>query len=173
MNASQIHLALTHVPVVLSFIGLVILSIGLLKKNETITKTSFYLLLAAGIFTVPVYLTGEGTEEAIENLPGVSESIISKHEDVANLTLIVISLTALMALSGIVFYSRRIIGKLARTSVFILSLISAGAMAQTAHLGGSIRHTEIRSGVAALSDQNTENGSNQNEARGTDTKDED
>lgn len=173
MNASQIHLALTHVPVVLSFIGLVILSIGLLKKNETITKTSFYLLLAAGIFTVPVYLTGEGTEEAIENLPGVSESIISKHEDVANLTLIVISLTALMALSGIVFYSRRIIGKLARTSVFILSLISAGAMAQTAHLGGSIRHTEIRSGVAAVSDQNTENGSNQNEARGTDTKDED
>jgi uncharacterized membrane protein len=173
MNASQIHLALTHVPVVLSFIGLVILSIGLLKKNETIIKTSFYLLLAAGIFTVPVYLTGEGPEEAVENLPGVSESIISKHEDVANLTLIVISLTALMALSGIVFYSRRIIGKLARTSVFILSLISAGAMAQTAHLGGSIRHTEIRSGVAAVSDQNTENGSNQNEARGTDTKDED
>lgn len=173
MNASQIHLALTHVPVVLSFIGLVILSIGLLKKNETITKTSFYLLLAAGIFTVPVYLTGEGTEEAIENLPGVSESIISKHEDVANLTLIVISLTALMALSGILFYSRRIIGKMARISVFILSLISAGAMAQTAHLGGSIRHTEIRSGVAAVSDQNTENGSNQNEARGTDTKDED
>lgn len=173
MNASQIHLALTHVPVVLSFIGLVILSIGLLKKNETITKTSFYLLLAAGIFTVPVYLTGEGTEEAVENLPGVSESIISKHEDVANLTLIVISLTALMALSGILFYSRRIIGKMARISVFILSLISAGAMAQTAHLGGSIRHTEIRSGVAAVSDQNTENGSNQNEARGTDTKDED
>jgi uncharacterized membrane protein len=173
MNASQIHLALTHVPVVLSFIGLVILSIGLLKKNETITKTSFYLLLAAGIFTVPVYLTGEGTEEAVENLPGVSESIISKHEDVANLTLIVISLTALIALSGILFYSRRIIGKMARISVFILSLISAGAMAQTAHLGGSIRHTEIRSGVAALSDQNTENGSNQNEARGTDTKDED
>jgi hypothetical protein len=78
-----------------------------------------------------------------------------------------------MALSGILFYSRRIIGKMARISVFILSLISAGAMAQTAHLGGSIRHTEIRSGVAAVSDQNTENGSNQNEARGTDTKDED
>jgi uncharacterized membrane protein len=173
MNASQIHLALTHVPVVLSFIGLVILSIGMLKKNETITKTSFYLLLAAGIFTVPVYLTGEGTEEAVENLPGVSESLISKHEDVANLTLIVISLTALMALSGILFYSRRIIGKMARTSVFILSLISAGAMAQTAHLGGSIRHTEIRSGVAAVSDQNTENGSNKNEARGKNTKDED
>jgi uncharacterized membrane protein len=173
MNASQIHLALTHVPVVLSFIGLVILSIGMLKKNETITKTSFYLLLAAGIFTVPVYLTGEGTEEAVENLPGVSESLISKHEDVANLTLIVISLTALIALSGILFYSRRIIGKIARTSVFILSLISAGAMAQTAHLGGSIRHTEIRSGVAAVSDQNTENGSNKNEARGKNTKDED
>src|SRR6476661_626776 len=107
MNASQIHLALTHVPVVLSFIGLVILSIGLLKKNETITKTSFYLLLAAGIFTVPVYFTGEGTEEIVENIPGVSESIISKHEDVANLTLVAISITALMALSGILFYSKR------------------------------------------------------------------
>lgn len=172
MNASQIHLALTHVPVILSFIGLVILIIGLLRKNETVTKTSFYILLAAGIFTLPVYFTGEGTEEIVENLPGVTESIISKHEDVANFTLIIISLTALMALAGILLYTRKGVGKLARISVLVLSFISAGAMAQTAHLGGSIRHTEIRN-VAAINGQDGATHATQNGEQGTGTKDDD
>jgi uncharacterized membrane protein len=172
MNASQIHLALTHVPVVLSFIGLVILIIGLLRKNETVTKTSFYIMLAAGIFSLPVYFTGEGAEEMVENLPGVSESIISKHEDVANFTLIIISITALLALAGILLYTRKGIGKLARISVLVLSFISAGAMAQTAHLGGSIRHTEIRN-VTAINGQDVENQAKQNGEQETGTKDDD
>jgi uncharacterized membrane protein len=173
MNASQIHLALTHVPVILSFIGLVILSIGLLKKNETVIKTSFYILLAAGLFTLPVYFTGEGTEEIVEDLPGVSESIISRHEDVANFTLVVISITALLALSGILFYSRKTIGKLARIGVLVLSFISAGAMAQTAHLGGSIRHSEIRTDATGISEQNSKNEVQQDGEKGSETKDKD
>ena len=172
MNASQIHLALTHVPVILSFIGLVILIIGLLRKNETVIKTSFYIMLAAGIFTLPVYFTGEGAEEMVENLPGVSESIISKHEDVANFTLIIISITALMALAGLLMYARKGLGKLARIGVMVLSFISAGAMAQTAHLGGSIRHTEIRNGTA-ITGQDAETQATQNGEEAKGTKDDD
>jgi uncharacterized membrane protein len=153
MNASQIHLALTHVPVILSFVGLIVLIVALIKKNETVTKTSFYILLAAGLFTLPVYFTGEGAEEIVENLPGVSESIISKHEDVAAFTLIIIAITACLALAGLLFYNKKSIGKLARIGVFVLSIVAAGAMAQTAHLGGQIRHSEIRPGAVASNAQ--------------------
>ena len=54
MNSTQIHLALTHVPVILSLIGLIILVVGLLKKNSILTKTALYIFLAAGVFVVPV-----------------------------------------------------------------------------------------------------------------------
>jgi hypothetical protein len=34
------------------------------------------------------YLTGEGAEETVENMPGISESIIEQHEDFAMYALI-------------------------------------------------------------------------------------
>lgn len=44
----------------------------------------------------------------------------------------------------------------------VLSLITFGAMARTGYLGGQIRHSEIRSGVAAASSD----GANGTEAGG-------
>ena len=70
MNQAQIHLALTHMPVILSMTGLVILIISLIMKNTVVIKTSFYIFLIAGLFTIPVYFTGEGAEEMVEHLPG-------------------------------------------------------------------------------------------------------
>ena len=71
MNSVQAHLALTHVPVILSLVGLIMLIIAFIIKNQVLTRTSYFLILAAGIATVPVFFTGEGTEEAVENLPDV------------------------------------------------------------------------------------------------------
>ncbi len=85
MNSVQMHLALTHVPVILSLFGLIMLAVAFCIKNTTITRTSYILILIAGIAAIPVYFTGEGAEEAIENLPGVSEAIIERHEEVAKL----------------------------------------------------------------------------------------
>ena len=42
------HLALTHVPVILSLAGLIMLAIAFLVKNPTLTKTSYILILIAG-----------------------------------------------------------------------------------------------------------------------------
>lgn len=163
MNATQLHLALTHVPVVLSLIGLVILIISFFRKSNTLTKTALWILLAAGVFTLPVYFTGEGTEEVVEGLPGVSEVVIEKHEDFAKATLVLVSASGLLALAGLVAYS---FGR-AVTSIKVLTLllafVSAGAMAQTAHLGGQIRHSEIRTGALA---QGGEAGSAENEGGG-------
>ncbi|HEY1114316.1 MAG TPA: hypothetical protein VGE66_12175 [Chitinophagaceae bacterium] len=160
MNATQLHLALTHVPVVLSIIGLVILIISFFRKSDTLTKTALWILLAAGVFTLPVYFTGEGTEEVVEGLPGVSEVVIEKHEDFAKATLVLVSASGLLALIGLLAYSfGRAITAL-KVLTLLLAFVSAGAMAQTAHLGGQIRHSEIRTGALA---QGGEAGGNQNE----------
>lgn len=149
MNASQIHLALTHVPVILSFIGLVILIVSFFKKNETLTKTAFYIFLAAGLFTIPVYLTGENTEEIVEHLPGVSENLIEQHEEVAGIALVLISISSIVSLAGLASGRFPKLAKAMKLTALFFALGSAAVMAQTAHLGGQIRHTEIRNGFVA------------------------
>lgn len=149
MNATQLHLALTHVPVVLSIIGLVILIISFFKKSNTLTKTALWILLAAGVFTLPVYFTGEGTEEAVEGLPGVSEVVIEQHEDFAKATLVLVSASGLLAGVGLLAYAFGRFVTVVKVLSLLLAFVSAGAMARTAHLGGQIRHTEIRTGALA------------------------
>ncbi|HEY6063196.1 MAG TPA: hypothetical protein VIV35_06280 [Chitinophagaceae bacterium] len=89
MNAAQIHLALNHAPLFLSILGGGILMLGMIKKNGSFKNLSLYFLVAAAVFTAPVFLTGEGTEELIEHLPGVNEASIGRHEDMAKISLIV------------------------------------------------------------------------------------
>jgi uncharacterized membrane protein len=163
MNATQLHLALTHVPVVLSIIGLVILLISFFKKSNTLTKTGLWILLAAGVFTLPVYFTGEGTEEAVEGLPDVSEVVIEQHEDFAKATLVLVSASGLLALVGLLAYAFGRFIMVVKVLTLLLAFVSAGAMARTAHLGGQIRHTEIRSGALA---QGGEAGGAENEGGG-------
>lgn len=144
MNSSQIHLALTHAPVFLSIIGFVVLAVAMIVKNDTLTKTSFYFLLFAGIFAVPVFFTGEGAEEAVEHLPGVSEAAIEQHEDLAKFAFGMVSAVAVISLMGLLLFKNAKILRLTRPLVFFLALATAGIMSATAHLGGQVRHTEIR-----------------------------
>ena len=148
MNSVQMHLALTHVPVILSFVGLIMLIVAFFIRNKILTKTSYILLLGAGVTALPVFFSGEGTEEAIENLPGVSDALIEKHEEVAKLAMISISVAGLLALAALVLFRRQGTVRVFKVSVLLLAIASGGLMAQTAHLGGQIRHTEIRKGVA-------------------------
>ena len=172
MNSVQMHLALTHVPVVLSLVGLVMLAVAFFIKNPTVTKTSFILILVAGIAAIPVFLTGEGTEEAIDTLPGVSEAIIERHEDVAKLAMIAIAVAGLAALAALFSLRWQIVTRVFKVVILVLALTSGGLMAQTAHLGGQIRHTEIRSGVA-LQNGNENGGENEGNAGEHQEKDND
>jgi len=149
MNSSQIHLALTHVPVILSVVGLVMLVIAMFKKNDTLVKTAFYVLFLAGVFAVPVFFTGEGVEETVEQLPGVTASVIERHEDLAKLAFGIVTTAAIGSLIALVFYRQTAIRKWIGPLVLFVAFLSAGVMAVTAHWGGQVRHTEIRSGGAS------------------------
>ena len=172
MNSVQMHLALTHVPVVLSLAGLIMLAVAFFIKNSILTKTSYILILIAGMAAIPVFFTGEGTEEAIENLPGVSETVIERHEDVAKLAMISITVAGLAALAALFSFRWQIATRVFKIVVLLLALASGGLMAQTAHLGGQIRNTEIRSGVA-LQNSNENSGQNEGNAGQQQEKDDD
>lgn len=128
-------------------------------------------MITATLFTIPVYLTGEGTEEMIEKLPGVSEGMIEEHEEMAKIGLIIIIITGVAALVAFVLKKKQSLLKPALILCVILSFVSFGVMAQTAHLGGQIRHSEIRSG-AVVTDEG-ENGDNEPDKKNKDEKDDD
>jgi len=149
MNAAQIHLALNHAPLFLSLIGGLLLIVGMIKKNETVKIISLYMLVAAAVFTAPVYLTGEGTEELVENMAGVNEAAIEEHEEMAKLSLIIIIVSGVVALLGLLTRKKESLSKIILGGAVLLSLASFGTMAQTAHLGGLIRHSEIQTGAVS------------------------
>ncbi len=159
MNSVQIHLALTHVPVILSLVGLVMLIVALLMKNATVLNTSYIIIAVAGVAALPVYFSGESAEEAVEHAAGVSKSIIENHEEVAKLAMISIASAGIISLVALI--SRRWVAasKILKIAVLLFAFTSGALMAQTAHLGGQIRHTEIGNGVAMQEDNNEQNAS--------------
>lgn len=149
MNSVQIHLALTHVPVILSLVGLVILIASGIVKNPTLVRVAYAIIVVAGIAALPVFFSGEGAEEAIEHLPGVSETLIERHEDAAKLAMFAIVASALAALAAIVALKWKPSLQFFKVGVLALSIGAGALMAQTAHLGGQIRHPEMRNGATA------------------------
>lgn len=147
MNAAQIHLALNHAPLFLSIIGGGILIIGMIRRIDTLKITSLWLLAAGAVLALPVYFTGEGTEELIGHLSGANENMIERHEEMAKISLIVIAVTGLSAIAGLLMRKKGA-AKIVMIVTVTLSLASFVTMAQTAHLGGLIRHSEIQNNSA-------------------------
>ena len=170
MNSVQMHLALTHVPVILSLVGLIMLIVAFFIKNSTLTKTSYILLLIGGIAALPVFFSGEGAEEAVETLPGVSGAVIEQHEAVAKLAMIFIAIAGVAALAALFSFKWQVLARMLKIVVLLLAFTSGGLMVRTAHLGGQIRHTEIRSGMAPENGNESggANGGNGNQEQGRD-----
>lgn len=145
MNAAHFHLALNHLPIYAVIFGVVLVVIGRIVRSDTTERVGLWTLVIAGLFAIPVYLTGEPAEEVVEKLPGVSETFIESHEEMG-----VFALAGALAL-GIVgaatlFFSRgtKVISKVWWLAVVILGVLTIGVLLQTAFLGGKIRHSEIR-----------------------------
>ena len=145
MSWAHIHLALTHVPVIGLLIVLLLLTVARLRRSGEIMRVSYGLLVLLAAATVVVYLTGEPAEELVENLPGFSEALVERHEEVALIATIGMGVLGLVALVGLIrFRAPRIAPAWHGRGVLLLALLMGGLMAWTANLGGQIRHSEIR-----------------------------
>lgn len=144
MNGVQMHLVLNHLPVVGILFGFVVLALGVWRRNESWTRLALGVLVVVGITAALATMTGEGAEEAVEHLPGVSESIIHEHEEAAELTALITYVLGAGALVSLWVFRRRPIPRALTVTALAFTMATSGFVAYTAHLGGQIRHTEIR-----------------------------
>lgn len=87
MNAAQIHLGLNHLPVVSMLIGALVLLAGHALRQPPVRMTALAILIFAGLSSVPTFLSGEPSEDLIEDRPGISKKMIHEHEEAADFAL--------------------------------------------------------------------------------------
>ena len=148
MNPTHLHLMLNHVPIFGIVFGLALLAYALWRKSEEVKKAALGTFLVTALIAVPVYLTGEPSEDSVKSLPGVTKSIIEEHEEVASVAFTGVVVLGVAALAGLLLFRQSRVPVWFSTIILAVSLIASGLMLWTANLGGKVRHTEIRAGAS-------------------------
>ena len=145
MNAAQIHLLSNHIPLVLPFIGILILLISIFIKSDIAKRIGYLILVLGGLFTIPTFLSGEGAEEIVEQI-GRSHDLIHEHEESAETFAYLNYLLALLAAFALWFnWKKANWEKYLFIAVLTLSIVVAGFALFTGESGGEISHPEIHS----------------------------
>ncbi len=150
MSIVHVHLLLNHLPVVGAFLGVLLLAFALLRRSSEMGKFALGLFAAIAAIAIVVFFTGEPAEELIEKLPGFSDVITERHEELARFSTIAMVGFGLLGIGALAVFRGRALPRWIMAAGFAFALGIAGLMGATANSGGQIRHTEIRpSGVAA------------------------
>ena len=150
LNAPHVHLAINHLPVVGSIGIALILLFALLPAGRAYRRFALVALVVVALAGLPAFFSGEPAEEGIENLVGVEETRIEHHEDAARTAVIVLEVAGAIGLFGLMLFRRKAVPGSLLALALAVDLGAVVLMAQTASLGGEIRHPEIRSGADAL-----------------------
>ena len=145
MDLAHLHLLLNHFPTIGSIIGGGLFVLSLITKSDDLKRASLVVLLGISLIAIPTYISGNGAQDAVKSLPGVSKALIETHEGAALVALGFIEVTGAFAWLGLWQFRR-----LARVPnwnlavILVLTAVSLGLMARASNLGGEIRHGEIR-----------------------------
>lgn len=143
MTVASLHLMVNHLPVVGLIFSLMTVCYALYERSDGLKRWALILTVIVGLFAIPTFFTGEPAEEVVEELPGVSEKTIHRHEEAAELSFYVTEALAVTALGILLVYRRRGVPRSAMIAVLAASLVTGALLIRTSHLGGKIRHTEF------------------------------
>ena len=145
MNGAHLHLLLNHLPIVGTYLAVVVLIGGFVLKNSTVKNTGLALLIVAALVAIPAFLTGEPAEDILEAAGQANKNFIETHEETAEWGIWVCEIAGVIALVALFTSIRQM--KISRT-LTILAMVSAvfasAAWIKVGNSGGDIRHTEIR-----------------------------
>jgi hypothetical protein len=149
MDLAHTHLLLNHFPTIGTIIGGGLFLLSLILKSDDLKRASLVVLLGIALIAIPTYMSGNGAQQAIASVPGISKSLIETHEGAALEGLAFMELTGAFAWLGLWQFRR--LARVPRwnlTVILILTLVTFLLMARAANIGGEIRHEEIRAATA-------------------------
>lgn len=154
MDAAHLHLILNHVPALGVLFAGALLGSALWYRSAQFQRVALVMMVGCALVAVPVYLTGEGAEEAVEGIAGVSEAAIDRHADAAAASVVAIGILGGLALVGaFAFRKAAAVPTILAAGLLALTLTTTGLFAWTGYLGGQIRHTELTGSLGAATDR--------------------
>lgn len=97
------HLLVNHLPILGTIFGILILGTGMFLRNDTVKQTGLGTLVFAALSSALALLTGDPAGDIVKTLPGISETVIEYHENMAYLSLWILIPSGI--LSAMAFYS--------------------------------------------------------------------
>jgi len=150
MDLAHIHLLLNHFPTIGTIIGGGLFLLSLIAKSDDLKRASLVVLLGIALIAIPTYMSGNGAQDVIKSLPGLSQSMIEAHEGAALVAMAFLLVTG--AFAWLALWQFRRLGRVPNWNlavILILTLASLGLMARASNIGGEIRHQEIRASQPA------------------------
>ena len=147
MNGAHLHLLINHLPIVSTYISVLVLIAGFVLKNSVVKNTGLALLVFASIIAIPAQLTGESAEHILRASKLANHDIIEAHEETAAWAIWVSEFTGIIALLALFASYRKIqLQKTLLITSTVLAVLTSFAWIKVGNTGGEIRHTEIRKG---------------------------
>lgn len=157
MNGAHWHLVVNHLPIIFPIVGLIVMVISFIAKSEAVKRTGYAIFIIGAISAAVAMATGEGAEEVVENINGISENYIETHEESAESFALVSYILGALSIVGLwASFAKKGVNNLVSYSVAAFAVVVLFLGKQTGTTGGEIRHTEIRTGFSSQP-QNMEN----------------
>lgn len=133
-NTAHFHPMVVHFPVALILVGFLADVASLIfRKEEWLRKAGLWLMILGTLGAAAAFITGHVF--TMEPTEGAIVPIFQKHETLALITLVLMSIGTLIRIYAIVFKKNKPVFHLL---VFGLYLLGAASVAVTGFLGGSM-----------------------------------
>ena len=151
MNEAHFHLIVNHLPIVGVLIGLLVLFIGFILNKPQLKVTALGIFIFSAVASVAAFYSGEGAEDIVENITGISETLIHTHEAYAERFFT--SILVLGFVSVVTMFLKIESPKYAKYGFMLIlvpSVLSTVLAKYVGTSGGEIRHTEIRTDTTLI-----------------------
>src|SRR5258705_6947966 len=92
-DLAHLHLLLNHFPTIGTILGLGLLLLAFIRKNDHLKKVSLEVMFLIALATMPVYVSGQAAAEALKGQAGGSAAPIPLHKHAALRSFIMIEIT--------------------------------------------------------------------------------
>lgn len=147
MNEAHFHLMVNHFPIIAPIIAILVMLAGFYFRSETIKRTAYGIFIVGAILAIPAFTSGGDAEEIVERIPGIDESLIETHEEIADTFAVLSYILGGISILGIwASIKQKSFSRALPIIAILFSVIVVFFAARTASSGGEIMHKEIRKG---------------------------
>lgn len=145
MNDAHWHLVVNHLPIIFPLVGVIILITGFISKSEAVKRTAFMLFILGALASIVAMSTGEGAEDIVEKISGVTKNFIHEHEETAETFSILSYVLGAISVIGLwASFQKKSFSNTLAIIILVFAFVVLFFGKETGTTGGEIRHTEIR-----------------------------